>query len=145
MALPRIIVTGSTRGLGRAFAQEGRQHQREAVALRQPPQVVAETADAATVLRQLIESHLAYTGSAVAQRILDNWVAMLPKFKKVMPVDYRRALTEMQAEQEKALAAIRGEVVDLSLNAASQVLGRRVDSDDDRRLVQELVSQEGGA
>ena len=51
------------------------------------------------VLRQLIESHLAYTGSAVAQRILDNWVAMLPKFKKVMPVEYARALAEMAKAQ----------------------------------------------
>jgi len=56
-------------------------------------------------LRQLIENHLAYTGSAVAKRMLDEWDAWLPKFKKVMPVDYRRALTEMQAEQQKAKSA----------------------------------------
>jgi glutamate synthase (NADPH/NADH) large chain len=29
--------------------------------------------------------------------ILDNWDDYLPKFVKVMPVDYRRALQEMQA------------------------------------------------
>jgi glutamate synthase (NADPH/NADH) large chain len=33
----------------------------------------------------------------VAQRILDDWDTYLLKFVKVMPVDYRRALTEMQA------------------------------------------------
>jgi len=49
------------------------------------------------------------------------------------------ARTTIQAEQEKALAAIRGEVVELSLNAASQVLGRNVGSDDDKRLARELV------
>ena len=56
-------------------------------------------------LRQLIQSHLHYTGSAVARRVLDDWDAWMPKFKKVMPVDYRRALTEMQAEQLKAKSA----------------------------------------
>ena len=56
-------------------------------------------------LRQLIESHLAYTDSAVARRMLEDWDSWLPKFKKVMPVDYRRALTEMQAERQKAKTA----------------------------------------
>ncbi len=56
-------------------------------------------------LRQLVENHLAYTGSAVAKRMLDAWSEWLPKFKKVMPVDYRRALIEMQAEQEKTKSA----------------------------------------
>ena len=53
------------------------------------------------------------------------------------------ARSTIHAEQEKALAAIRSEVVDLSLGAASQVLGRRVDGDDDRRMVEELVAQKG--
>jgi glutamate synthase (NADPH/NADH) large chain len=48
-------------------------------------------------LRQIIENHQRYTGSKRAHDILLNWVYYLPKFKKVMPVDYRRALMEMQA------------------------------------------------
>jgi len=56
-------------------------------------------------LRQLVENHLAYTGSAVAKRMLDDWDAWLPRFKKVMPVDYRRALIEMQEERQKAKSA----------------------------------------
>ncbi len=52
-------------------------------------------------LRQLIEKHLHYTGSPVAKRILDDWAAYLPKFVKVMPVDYRRALTEIQARHRR--------------------------------------------
>jgi len=56
-------------------------------------------------LRQLIEKHLAATGSTVAKRMLDDWEIWLPKFKKVMPVDYRRALMEMQAAQEKSKTA----------------------------------------
>ena len=56
-------------------------------------------------LRQLILRHQQQTGSAVAERMLADWEAWLPKFKKVMPVDYRRALMEMQAQQEKAKSA----------------------------------------
>jgi glutamate synthase (NADPH/NADH) large chain len=50
-------------------------------------------------LKQLIEQHLRYTNSDVARLILDNWQDILPKFVKVMPVDYRRALKEMQAQE----------------------------------------------
>jgi glutamate synthase (NADPH/NADH) large chain len=55
-----------------------------------------------TRLKIIIESHLKNTGSTVAQNILDNWDAYLPKFTKVMPVDYRRALEDMK--QKKAAA-----------------------------------------
>src|SRR6187551_1183350 len=41
-------------------------------------------------LRQLIERHLHYTGSERARAILADWSAYLPKFVKVMPVEYRR-------------------------------------------------------
>jgi glutamate synthase (NADPH) large chain len=50
-------------------------------------------------LYQLIENHLHYTGSARARAILDNWATYLPKFVKVMPVEYRRALEEMARQQ----------------------------------------------
>ena len=53
-------------------------------------------------LKGLIEQHLHYTGSVRAKQILDDWDAMLPKFVKVMPVDYRRALLEMQAKNSAA-------------------------------------------
>ena len=52
-------------------------------------------------LRQLITNHLHYTASQVAKRVLDDWTAYLPRFVKVMPVDYRRALTEMQAQHRR--------------------------------------------
>ncbi len=53
-------------------------------------------------LRGLIEKHLHYTGSSVAAKILDNWNAYLPRFVKVMPVDYRRALEEIKQSQNQA-------------------------------------------
>lgn len=46
----------------------------------------------------------------------------------------------IRAEQDKAIATIRKEVVELSLHAAGRVLERQVDTDDDRRLVTELVA-----
>jgi glutamate synthase (NADPH/NADH) large chain len=52
-------------------------------------------------LRTQIEKHLKYTGSERAKTILENWADYLPKFTKVMPTDYRRALKEQAAEQLK--------------------------------------------
>jgi glutamate synthase (NADPH/NADH) large chain len=57
-------------------------------------------------LRQLIENHARYTNSSRAKAILNDWDAMLPKFRKVMPVEYRRALKEMEKRQESAAQAI---------------------------------------
>ena len=51
-------------------------------------------------LKKLIGQHLHYTNSAVAKRILDAWESYLKKFVKVMPMEYRRALEEMQARQK---------------------------------------------
>jgi glutamate synthase (NADPH/NADH) large chain len=61
-------------------------------------------------LRNLIEKHMHYTDSARAREILENWDAWLPKFVKVMPVDYRRALEEMKAvkRREPELEAVKG-------------------------------------
>ena len=47
-------------------------------------------------LRTLIMAHVSHTGSTRGQTILDNWEAYRPKFVKVMPVEYRRALREME-------------------------------------------------
>ncbi|HMK14216.1 MAG TPA: glutamate synthase-related protein [Burkholderiales bacterium] len=54
------------------------------------------------LLRVLIQKHLHYTGSQRAKKILDYWEKSLPKFVKVMPTEYRRALKEMAAAQEGA-------------------------------------------
>jgi glutamate synthase domain-containing protein 3 len=54
-------------------------------------------AEEAIDLKERIERHLEYTGSLSSQEILPNWKACLPKFIKVMPKDYKRALAEMRA------------------------------------------------
>ncbi|WP_225207513.1 glutamate synthase large subunit [Novosphingobium huizhouense] len=50
-------------------------------------------------LRVLVERHLLHTGSKRARAILDNWAEELPRFVKVMPRDYARALRQMEAER----------------------------------------------
>ena len=52
---------------------------------------VTENADIQT-LRRLIETHSELTGSLNAKKVLDNWNDLLPKFIKVMPIDYKRIL-----------------------------------------------------
>jgi len=52
-------------------------------------------------LRQLIANHLRYTGSTRAREILDAWESYKPKFRKVMPVEYRRALMELHAKKQQ--------------------------------------------
>lgn len=56
-------------------------------------------------LKHLIQNHKHYTGSRRAQHILDNWNDYLPRFVKVMPVDYRAALKEIQAKQASSATA----------------------------------------
>ena len=50
-------------------------------------------------LKQLIENHFKATSSPLANRILENWEANLPKFKKVLPEEYRQALVRLENEQ----------------------------------------------
>jgi glutamate synthase (NADPH/NADH) large chain len=51
-------------------------------------------------VRELLARHAKYTGSSRAKTILDNWAGYLPKFVKVMPVEYARALQELEAAQK---------------------------------------------
>jgi len=51
-------------------------------------------------LHVLITRHAKLTGSRRAADILGNWKTWLPKFRKVMPVEYRRALKELKANAD---------------------------------------------
>ena len=57
------------------------------------------TSQDAERLHQLIARHAHYTNSAKAKTILENWPVWQGKFKKVMPVEYRRALEEIAKHQ----------------------------------------------
>lgn len=71
-------------------------------------------------LRSLIEDHRHFTGSQIADRVLRDFHHMLPKFVRVMPLDYKRVLEETaeRAKKEKA----RQSLIDLiPSQTASQV------------------------
>ncbi|MGQ0442105.1 MAG: glutamate synthase-related protein [Methylophilaceae bacterium] len=57
-----------------------------------------------TLLKKLIENHANYTGSVRAKLILQDWDAQRGKFVKVMPHEYKRALTELAAAANKEAA-----------------------------------------
>ena len=57
-----------------------------------------ETAEDTAELKGLIERHQDKTDSSVAARILESWDESLPKFVKVMPVDYKRVLEENRSK-----------------------------------------------
>jgi glutamate synthase (NADPH/NADH) large chain len=56
------------------------------------------------ILRRLIENHARYTESKRAKQILANWLSYRPKFVKVFPKEYRRALAENAAASRKQVA-----------------------------------------
>jgi len=57
-----------------------------------------------SLLRSLIERHAKATGSRRGQQILSDWAAHRPKFVKVFPKEYRRALGELAAAHRQAAA-----------------------------------------
>ena len=56
-------------------------------------------------LYRLISDHARYTNSKRAAEILADWKRYRPLFKKVMPVEYRRALAEMAKEKAATMQA----------------------------------------
>lgn len=57
--------------------------------------------DDTELLHGLIVKHEKLTRSSRARRILDAWPDMVGRFVKVIPIDYRKALERMQAEEER--------------------------------------------
>ena len=55
-------------------------------------------------VRAMVEKHLAYTKSTRAKRILDNWDAMVPRFVKVLPNDYKRMLACIDRAHDQGLS-----------------------------------------
>jgi glutamate synthase (NADPH/NADH) large chain len=71
-----------------------------------PAMVLVEKIEAPAeiaAVRAMIESHLAYTKSARAQRILNAWDQMLPRFVKVIPKDYKRVLACIERAHSQGL------------------------------------------
>jgi glutamate synthase (NADPH) large chain len=56
------------------------------------------------ILRDMLEKHARHTGSSRARSILDSWTRFRPKFVKVFPNEYRRALSELAAKGKRIAA-----------------------------------------
>ena len=56
------------------------------------------------VVKLMLDSHARNTGSLRAKSILENWTSERSKFVKVFPHEYRRALGELAAKQNKIAA-----------------------------------------
>jgi len=71
-------------------------------------------------LKQLIQQHVDYTESAKGAKVLADWNAIVPKFVKVMPKDYKRVLQAIKEALEDGLSG------DDALNAAFEANSRDV-------------------
>ena len=55
-------------------------------------------------LKQLIMDHVNYTNSEIGKRILEDFEGYLPKFKKIIPKDYKKMMNMIVAFEEKGLS-----------------------------------------
>lgn len=60
-------------------------------------------------VKTLITEFVTETDSQVGKQILDSWRESAPKFVKIFPKDYKRALAEIAKEKELADAAAKDE------------------------------------
>ena len=56
-------------------------------------------------LKSMIEEHVANTNSELGKKILDNFTEYLPKFKKIIPIDYERMLTTILQMEEQGMSS----------------------------------------
>ena len=99
----RNFAAGMSGGIAYVFDPSGKN------AARVNPEMVdveeISQAEEAIELKQLVEKHMEYTGSMAAQEILADWKGNLPKFMKVMPRDFKRAMAELASELAAGTAA----------------------------------------
>jgi glutamate synthase (NADPH/NADH) large chain len=72
--------------------------------------------DEAQQVQEIIERHTAYTDSRRARDILNRWDELLPRFVKVMPVDYRRMLEALEWVQGTGLSGEQAEMAAFEAN-----------------------------
>ena len=56
------------------------------------------------ILKRLVERHAKHTNSRRAYEILEKWAAYRPRFVKIFPNEYRRALGELASAQNRVVA-----------------------------------------
>lgn len=68
-------------------------------------------------LKEMIEEHVKLTNSEKGKRILDHFSEYLPKFKKIVPHDYKRMLMAIVQMEEKGLNAEQAQIEAFYANA----------------------------
>jgi glutamate synthase (NADPH/NADH) large chain/glutamate synthase (ferredoxin) len=98
----RNFAAGMSGGIAFVLNEDGKFEQRCNMGMVELERVTEE--EDRVLLRSLITRHAQYTGSRKAKTVLDQWEAMLPKFVKVMPVDYKRVLEQRKQKAQKETA-----------------------------------------
>ena len=57
-----------------------------------------------TELKEMLTKHVKYTGSAKAKKILENFEEYLPKFKKIIPGDYKKLMHLTSQFEEQGMS-----------------------------------------
>jgi F-type H+-transporting ATPase subunit b len=112
---------------------------------------VDEADEAREEARELLEQHrqliVAAKGDAAeiladARKVAD---AQIERVKEEADVERDRRLEEtrrqIEAETKRSLDMIRSEVADLTLEATARVTGKVLDAEDQRRLIDEAISE----
>ena len=61
-------------------------------------------------VKEMLKEHVAYTNSEKGKKILRNFEEFLPKFKKIMPVDYKRMLNLIVQMEERGLSSEQAQI-----------------------------------
>jgi len=112
-------------------------------------QAVEEADNARHEARELLEQHRALIGQAKqesadilaeARKVADSHIE---RAKQEAETERQRRLEEtrkqIDAEAARAIGQIRSEVADLTIEATERVVGKVLDAEDQRRLVEEAV------
>jgi F-type H+-transporting ATPase subunit b len=112
-------------------------------------QAVEEADNARNGARELLEQHRALIGQAKQEsadilaetrKVAD---AQMDRAKQEAEAERQRRLEEtrkqIEAETVRAIGQIRNEVADLTIEATERVVGKVLDAEDQRRLIEEAV------
>jgi F-type H+-transporting ATPase subunit b len=133
-AWPAVLgaVEARERALEEQLAEAERNRREAAELLAQHQKLLAEgRAQAQTLLADA-------RSSAEKERALS-----MEKARQEQEELLERARRDIGAERDRAVVELRREAVDLSLAAATKLIGERLNSENDRRIVQEYLSSLG--
>ena len=61
-------------------------------------------------LKSMIKEHVSYTNSEIGKEILDNFTEYLPKFKKIIPIDYECMLKTILQMEEQGMSSEQAKI-----------------------------------